>query len=75
MATWLYIGIRLRAPGLKHSLPTLYLAVHPFHPIPHSPFRSHAMFVVDSNLYLMCVINIGACTVMERKIKILIDLI
>ncbi len=49
MATWLYIEIRLRAPGLKHSLPTLYPAVHPFHPIPHAPFRSHAMFVVDSN--------------------------
>ncbi len=53
------------------SLPTLYPAVHPFYPIPHSTFRPHAKYVY-SNQYLMCVINIGACLAMKRKIKILI---
>jgi hypothetical protein len=39
-ATRLYIGIRLRAPGLKYRVsPTLYPAVHPFRPFPNTSLK------------------------------------
>ncbi len=35
----------LALPAIEtQSLPTLYLAVHPFRPIPHTPFRPHAKY-------------------------------
>ncbi len=54
MATWMYIywdkasGHRIET----QSLPTLYPAAHPFHPIPHSLFRPHAKYVYSIVIYI-----------------------
>ena len=75
-ATRLYIGIRLRAPGLKYRVqPTLYPAVHPFRPFPYTSLRHINLF---ANLcYQFCTMWITAscCYKMKRKINVWFDLI
>ncbi len=75
-ATRLYIGIRLRAPGLKYRVqPTLHPAVHPFRPFPYTSLSHINLF---ANLcYQSCIMWITAivCYKMKRKINVWFDLI